>query len=302
MDFVLVGTPLEYRENPIGIHIWNDVIFKDVLELLQIFPDFTFYQDSQFVSETSLQPPGFGHPGTLVELGKLEGRRCVRKQFCKLQLDQLSQLRLQREICIPILFSHPNIGRVLGIRENIEYVDLYLEYYEGGDLFSYVQDQPDCRLSLDQIQKVGKQLIDTVAFLHDRNIIHRDLKLENLFLTANSDLRVGDFGYCTVFTENGSPIGTPRYASPEIIKDQVCRGSASDAWSVGVILFIMYHGRFPFPSSETDEQLQEVEEGAPISPRCPRRLRKILKGLLNPNPQRRMTLRKCQRSKFWKIK
>ncbi len=130
---------------------------------------------------------------------------------------------------------------------------IVLKYYGKGDLLKYIQQNPMGRLSEEKAFLYFIQLLSALCFTHRRGIIHRDIKLENLFLDEKEVLYVGDFGLSSTYTIGNKPnndCGSPHYASPEIMFREYYEGPEGDFWAAFVVLFGMTTGRLPFASNE----------------------------------------------------
>lgn len=129
---------------------------------------------------------------------------------------------------------------------------IVLDYAENGDLFDFVIT-PQEALGEDISRAYFQQLISAIEYLHvDQRIIHRDLKLENILVDANFNLKVCDFTLAKTISE-GSMVGvfythagTERYMAPEIIEGKPYKGSSTDIFALGVVLFVMVTGVMPF--------------------------------------------------------
>ena len=100
-----------------------------------------------------------------------------------------------------------------------------------------------------------KQFCDCIGFIHDKKVAHRDLKLENILVDHELNIKVADFGFATFKKVNklSSFRGTKTYMAPEIIEHQIYDGRKADIFSIGVILFIIVQGIFPFLEATPDE-------------------------------------------------
>jgi len=148
------------------------------------------------------------------------------------------------------------------IRVPGKYFCIVTELVSGGDLFDYIVNSPNGKLSESLARKILKQIIEGLDVLHSLNIIHRDLKPENILIGKSSnedevDIKLADFGLATFFSEDKPPVkncGTTGYTAPEVLSKQPY-GKACDIWSVGVILFAMLFGYLPFHG--TQEEMKE---------------------------------------------
>jgi len=136
--------------------------------------------------------------------------------------------------------------------EDKEYVFIMLELCPNQTLSELVRRRK--RLTEIEAQFYIKQLVQGVRFLHKNKVIHRDLKLGNLFLDEGLKLRVGDFGLATKVIYEGerkrTVCGTPNYIAPEILDSKGGHSYEVDYWAIGVILYTLVCGRPPFESSE----------------------------------------------------
>ncbi|XP_077369682.1 caM kinase-like vesicle-associated, like [Festucalex cinctus] len=160
----------------------------------------------------------------------------------------------KNEIMILKLVNHPNILQLIDTFETRKEYYIIQELATGGDVFDWIQDQGN--YTERDASNVIRQVLEAVAYLHSLNIVHRNLKLENLmYYTENNHNKVvlRDF-YLSRF-ENGpitEPCGTPEYLAPEVVARHRY-GRPVDCWAVGVIMFILLSGNPPF-YDETEEE------------------------------------------------
>ncbi|XP_027026214.1 caM kinase-like vesicle-associated, like isoform X2 [Tachysurus fulvidraco] len=160
----------------------------------------------------------------------------------------------KNEIMILKMVNHPNILKLIDAFETRKEFYIIQELATGGDVFDWILDQGN--YTERDAANVIRQVLEAVAYLHSLNIVHRNLKLENLmYYTENNHKKVvlRDF-YLSRF-ENGSitePCGTPEYLAPEVVARHRY-GRPVDCWAIGVIMFMLLSGNPPF-YDETEEE------------------------------------------------
>lgn len=124
----------------------------------------------------------------------------------------------------------------------------------GDELYNYLlRNGP---ISLDKVQKIFTQLVGAVAYVHGKSCVHRDLKLENILLDKNENVKLCDFGFTREYEGKASYLqtfcGTVCYSAPEMLKGEKYAGEKVDVWSLGIILYALIAGELPF--DEDDDQ------------------------------------------------
>lgn len=153
---------------------------------------------------------------------------------------------VRREAMLLQKLEHPNIIRLYEIMETENSYYLVLELAEAGDFIKYMSEKK--KLSERECQKFIRQIASAVDHMHTSNITHRDLKLENLLLDRENNIKIIDFGLSNVFYGDSSlntQCGSPVYAAPEIFCNRKY-GPAVDIWSMGICMYAMLTGKLPF--------------------------------------------------------
>lgn len=172
-------------------------------------------------------------------------------------------LGIEREIVIMKLIEHPNVLGLMDVYETSKELYLILEYVAGGELFDYLVSKG--RLRPTEARAYFRQIIFGLHYCHSFNICHRDLKPENLLLDGSKrTVKVADFGMAALQPNEKmleTSCGSPHYASPEIVSGKSYKGTASDIWSCGIILFALLCGRLPFDDPNIQTLLGKVRLG-----------------------------------------
>ena len=216
---------------------------------------------------------GEGSYGKIYKVkNKQSGDIRAMKQIIKSKIPDIN--KFQNEIKILAMVDHPNIVRLFEVIEDDKYFNLFQELCTGGELSKKIQTT---QLKEKEIAKIFNEIMSAVAYCHEKGIVHRDLKLENILFASespDSPVKIIDFGFSVLLGKNNinkdknnndngnnlkkfgfrrmkSKVGTLYYISPEIIKgnyDEKC-----DIWACGVILFILLCGYPPFSGSNDKE-------------------------------------------------
>ena len=168
---------------------------------------------------------------------------------------------IKREFEIMRKLNHENIVKIHDVIIDTQLNNIYfiMDYYEYGDLSNFLKKQP---LKEKFTRKYMKQLSNGLKYLLDNNILHRDLKPQNILLSKNYDVKITDFGFATYYTKDtiiNTLCGSPMYMAPEIITKNGY-DYKSDLWSVGIILYEMLHGYTPFNVQNFIELIKEIKK------------------------------------------
>ena len=227
---------------------------------------------------------------------------CVLRSISK-QSDAHTKLHFQNELAIMKELSHPFIADMYTSFDTDQDHVVVTEYVSGGSLLDLVKSrgnipERDC-------QRLFAQLVSVLSYLHnERRVAHRDLKLENILLDSNGNIKLIDFGFAKSFgSESGcvtftSLIGSPAYVAPEIAQGR-SYNSLADIWSLGVVLYCLAVGCLPFDGSTPQIQLQKIVLSEPRIPgNLSESLVDLLRRLLTKDPSKRITLSELASHRF----
>ncbi|KAI5089470.1 serine/threonine-protein kinase SIK2 isoform 1, partial [Silurus meridionalis] len=180
----------------------------------------------------------------------------------KTLLDSANLEKIYREVEIMKLLDHPHIIKLYQVMETKNMLYLVTEFAKNGEIFDYLATHG--RLSEAEARRKFWQILSAVEYCHERSIVHRDLKAENLLLDANMNIKIADFGFGNFF-QPGQPLatwcGSPPYAAPEVFEGQKYEGPQLDIWSMGVVLYVLVCGALPFDGPSLPVLRQRVLEG-----------------------------------------
>ncbi|KAM9707312.1 MAP/microtubule affinity-regulating kinase 3a isoform 4-T4 [Menidia menidia] len=228
------------------------------------------------------------------------GREVAIKIIDKTQLNPNSLQKLFREVRIMKILNHPNIVKLFEVIETERTLYLVMEYASGGEVFDYLVAHG--RMKEKEARAKFRQIVSAVQYCHQKHIVHRDLKAENLLLDADMNIKIADFGFSNEFTMGNKLdtfCGSPPYAAPELFQGKKYDGPEVDVWSLGVILYTLVSGSLPFDGQNLKELRERVLRGKYripfyMSTDC----ENLLKRFLVLNPAKRGTLEQIMKDRW----
>ena len=190
------------------------------------------------------------------------------KRIVKNKENEIDELELKNEINILKKLDHPNILKIIEFYSSEHSYYIITDYCANGELY----DQIKYKYNENQLAVLFYQVLSGIAYLHTNNIVHRDLKLENILITEietnkkTNDryfwIKIIDFGTAKFFDKNKkekSVVGSSYYIAPEVLKKSY--NEKCDTWSIGVILYMLIVGRAPFDGSDDEEIINNIKKG-----------------------------------------
>lgn len=200
---------------------------------------------------------------------------------------------LAREIHHHRQFLHPHIARLYEVIVTESLVWLVLEYCPGDELYNHLSIHG--RMEPAQVQKIFTQLVGAVTYVHAKQCVHRDLKLENILLDKLGNVKLVDFGFTREYQGSTSYLqtwcGTVCYSAPEMLKGEKYAGEKVDVWSLGIILYALLCGELPF--DEDDESVTKgriLKEDPQFPDHVSEPAKELVKKLLSKRPLLRPAL------------
>ena len=296
----------------------KNIYMEDSLKLINYIKN--YYKKNHEYPKTNLDFYKYGRLIGQGAFGKvnlglnvLTGRVVAIKSFNKKSLDSPNNENMKKIIYETNLMrklNHPNITKILEMFEDEKYILIIMEYINGGNLFSFVKKR---RKLSEKISKfLFKQIILGINHIHSQNIVHRDIKLENILIDINNNIKICDFGIGRILSSPHEILydqcGTPMYMAPEILtcsKEKGYKAFPVDIWSAGIALYIMLSGTLPFNikiicdsliDANNKHKMKNIALRKAIVNEEPKRIenisdnaRNLLHGLLNKDPNKRLT-------------
>lgn len=210
-----------------------------------------------------------------------------------IQKEGIDLVAFEREVNILKRINHPFLVTLFDMFENEDSFFIVTEYMSNGNLFQYITNNG--RLNETQARKIFTQLVLAIEYLHNsKKIVHRDLKLENVVLDMENNIRVIDFGLSNMFTDSHptfvAACGSPPYASPEMIEGKMYDCS-TDIWSIGVMLYSLVTSSLPFDDQDLNTLCHKILYGEVKYPiYLSSSLIDLLKQIFQKDPKERITI------------
>jgi len=235
---------------------------------------------------------------------ELTKERVAIKVLDKAKLTAKARKMLSREIASMESVHHPNIIRLYEVVETYSKLHLVMEFANGGELFNKLTTEG--KMEEAEAKAIFIQLLSAVKHLHERNIIHRDIKAENVFLGPRGIVKLGDFGFSTQLTSGTHELlhtfcGSPPYAAPELFRDASYIGGPVDVWALGVLMFFMTTGHMPFPADSIAGLKRSILLGViTVPPHLSLPCRTLVRAILRQTPKDRLTVDQILESEWMK--
>ncbi|KAL6717996.1 Serine/threonine-protein kinase [Lecanora helva] len=206
--------------------------------------------------------------------------------------DHSKEVRTAREAAIVTLLAHPYICAMRDVVRTNNHWYMLFEYVNGGQMLDYIISHG--RLKEKQARKFGRQIASALDYCHRNSIVHRDLKIENILISKNGDIRIIDFGLSNLYAPRShlkTFCGSLYFAAPELLQAKQYTGPEVDLWSFGIVLYVLVCGKVPFDDQSMPQLHAKIKKGvvdypAWLSPEC----RNLISRMLVTDPRQRATL------------
>uniref|UniRef100_T1IHJ2 non-specific serine/threonine protein kinase n=1 Tax=Strigamia maritima TaxID=126957 RepID=T1IHJ2_STRMM len=227
----------------------------------------------------------------------------VMKEINISRMPTKERLEARCEVQVLSQMKHPNIVRYEESFEHDGKLYIVMDYCDGGDLYSKINAQKGVHFSEDLILDWFVQICLAMKHVHDRKILHRDIKAQNIFLTSTGILKLGDFGIAKVLNNTvelaRTCIGTPYYLSPEICENKPYNNK-SDIWSLGCLLYELATLKHAFEARNMKNLVLKIIRGSypPVPSQYSSDLKSLINSLFRRNPRDRPTINAILRKQF----
>ena len=229
-----------------------------------------------------------------LSLHVLSGRLVAIKSINKSKLiSERHKAKIQLETSIMKSLSSSNyIVKIYETYQTQKHICIVMEYICAGDLLSYIRKRS--KLNENIAKFIFKQIILSLQYIHNKNIVHRDIKLDNILIDLNNKIKICDFGVSKKINVNDimyDQCGTPAYIAPEILKNKGYEGFSVDIWSCGVVLYAMLSGTVPFKGNDLNELHNLIMKGKfNIINDISNDAKHLIKSLLEVDPKKRINI------------
>ena len=281
----------------------------------------------QYILEKSLGKGAYGevYLTTIKGDSKLIATKKIDKSFCE---NPITKKYLINEINILKMLNHPNIVKFIDLKRTNNHYYIMMEYCNGGELHKVLEkyiEKNGKPFPEEIVQHLMRQIIDAFKYIHSKDIMHRDIKLENILLNydTNEDkqnqnlmkanIKIIDFGFAAKLEKNGlkyTTLGSPINMDPLILKELQKRGKKTkkpgydkkaDIWSIGTICYEMAIGKYVFDAEKIDELIKKIEKGEYTVPtNLSKEIISFINGMLQYEPERRLNIEQLANHNFLK--
>ena len=210
--------------------------------------------------------------------------------------DDDKKYTIKNEIFILNQLDNENVMKLYDVIETNRYLYLIMEYINGISLLDFIQKQKNHRIDENKCKELFYQIVKGILYCQNENICHRDIKLENILIVNNKIIKIIDFGFAIKCNRNEYQeffCGTVYYMPPEIVNKQRYIPFYSDIWSLGVLLYAMIFGDFPFRANKQEKLFELINECNLIFPddiKVSDKVKNLLSKIIVIKPSKRISL------------
>ena len=300
--FLKLGTNLKDNDNNLLLNKYTNILNSDVV---------TNNKKDKLEKYNIGKILGKGAYATVKLIkDKLTNEKYAMKIYEKSKLNSnLKKKCVYKEIEIMKRVNHKNIVKLIDVIHTETQILIIQEYIKGMSLREYYNEEIKNQKGISDhkvkiFKKIFKQIFEAMNYLHCNYMAHRDIKLENILITKEYEIKIIDFGFGMLNPENKIQYffcGTPNYMSPEIIDKKGYIGQKSDLWSLGVLIYKIYCADFPFKGKNEKELFKAIKRSEYyIIDYVPENVKKIIKGLIVYEPNKRLTCKEILKSEWLK--
>ena len=230
----------------------------------------------------------------VVRLGlhKPSNTKVAIKTYDKVKLqDPRRRKNVYREVQLMQQLQHPQCIRLREAINSSNHIHIVMEYVAGASLRSYVKRKALRRVEEVEARRLFEQVVRGIQYCHGMNIAHRDVKMENILLDESDNIKIIDFGFATrSCMKTKAFCGTPSYMAPEIVDRLDHFALPADIWALGVLLYALLTGSFPFKGLSDKDLYKNISRGTFTFPEnLPAEARNLIGRMLNVDPGLRPT-------------
>ncbi|CAI0397759.1 unnamed protein product [Linum tenue] len=262
---------------------------------------------NEYVRECKIGAGSYGK--VVLYRSSIDGKNYAIKSFHKSHLLKLrvapsetAMSDVLREVLIMKMLQHPNIVNLIEVIDDPNTDHFYMVLFYVVPVLEYVDGKwvwegcgPPGGIGEHTTRKYLRNIVSGLMYLHAHNIVHGDIKPDNLLVTSTGVVKIGDFSVSQVFEDDNDELrrspGTPVFTAPECCLGLTYHGKLADTWAVGVTLYCMILGEYPFLGETLQDTYDKIVNNPLVLPnRMNPQLKDLLQGLLCKDPEQRLTL------------
>ena len=227
-------------------------------------------------------------------MNKITKQKVALKIYEKFKIsDGQRKASVNREISLLKRLNHPHIIKLYETIDTPKQLYLVMELAPGRSLRSYIRSKSSRKLLERDAFKVFRQIMSGIEYCHKMNVTHRDIKMENILIDDDLNVKLIDFGFsiCVPSTQRLKIFcGTPSYMAPEIVAKKEYLGPPTDIWSLGILLFTLIVGHYPFRGISERDLFRNIMKGVVVYPiDMSAEARSLIAKMISVNPTKRPT-------------